>query len=50
MFGEGEGEITITTEGKRHIGAVIGTEEFEEQYLIGPFSAGPNAALISWRR
>jgi hypothetical protein len=33
MFGNGEGEITITTEGKRHIGAVIGTEEFKEQYV-----------------
>ena len=35
LFGEEEGGITITTEGKRHIGAVIGTEKFKEDYIKG---------------
>ena len=35
LFGEGDGGITITTEGKRHIGAVIGTEKFKEDYIKG---------------
>lgn len=30
LFGE---EIKITTDGKRHIGAVIGTKEFKEEYV-----------------
>ena len=29
MFGD---EVNITTEGQRHLGAVIGSQEFKDQY------------------
>ena len=30
VFGD---EVNITTEGKRHLGAVIGSKEYKDQYL-----------------
>jgi hypothetical protein len=30
IFGE---EVNITTEGKRHLGAVIGSKEYKDQYI-----------------